>query len=515
MRRYSPSDGFALVLSLLGIVIAWQVATRVFENIPHIEDEMAYVWQAKAITGGALALPSPKNTSSFLVPFVVDYQGQRFGKYPPGWPAVLALGIFLGARGLVNPLLAGLAVWLTYRLGQRLFGTAVGLLAAGLTVTSPFFWMNSGSLLSHPLGLVLSAAFTLAWLDAWPASPGAAGEGGDTDPRAWLATLSAALCLGLLVLSRPLTAVALALPFGFHGLLLLLRGSRAVRLRLMVFGLLALALASLLFAWQFAVTGDPFLNPYTLWWEYDKVGFGPGHGLLENGHTLHQAWINTRFSLRVGAVDLFGWGWQSWLFLPFGLAAILWRRSGRGLLLAMIAPSFVLVYLAYWIGSWLYGPRYYYETLFSLTLVSAAGVAFLAGWPLQPGEPWPNYPGWGRLRPLLAAALVSFLVALNLVFFMPQRLQSLYGLYGISAARLEPFRTPEAAELAPALVIVDPDKWTEYGALLDLQSPFLKEPFLFVISVGVRADYAVAASYPDRTIIYYNPARPYEFKLSR
>jgi hypothetical protein len=48
----------------------------------HIEDEMAYVWQAQAIASGHLTIASPPIPKSFLIPFVIDYAGQRFGKYP-------------------------------------------------------------------------------------------------------------------------------------------------------------------------------------------------------------------------------------------------------------------------------------------------------------------------------------------------------------------------------------------------------------------------------------------------
>ena len=161
------ADRIALILSLVAILVTFMIADRVYENISHIEDEIAYVWQAQAIAQGHLTLPSPPNPKNFLVPFVVDYNGQRFGKYPLGRPALLAVGIRLGLRQLVNPLLAGLGVWLTYRLGKKVFGETVGLLAAGLTLSSPFFLMNSGTLLSHPFGLVLSAAFALAWIDAF------------------------------------------------------------------------------------------------------------------------------------------------------------------------------------------------------------------------------------------------------------------------------------------------------------------------------------------------------------
>ncbi len=158
------ADRIAIVLSLLAMLAGYFVATRIFEQMAHLEDEMAYVWQAQVIAKGRLTLPSPPNPKSFLTPFVVDYNGQRFGKYPPGWPAMLALGVKFDARSLVNPVLAGLCVWLTYRLGKRLFSSTVGLLAAGLTLTSPFFLLNSGSLLSHPFGLFQSLVFALGWL---------------------------------------------------------------------------------------------------------------------------------------------------------------------------------------------------------------------------------------------------------------------------------------------------------------------------------------------------------------
>lgn len=497
----SRADRLALLLSLLAVLVTYLVTENIFESMPHIEDEMAYVWQAQAMAGRHLTLPSPPEAKSFLVPFVVDFNGQRFGKYPPGWPAVLALGVLFGARSMVNPLLAGLGVWLTYRLGKRIFSETVGLLAAVLTLTSPFFLINSGSLLSHPFGLVLSAAFALAWLDAWEDEAG----------WRWVPIFVAALSLGLLALSRPLTAVGVSVPFVFHGIYLFIRKSSTIRLRLVIFGLAAMAVASLLFVWQFAVTGDPLLNPYTLWWPYDKIGFGPGVGRLEGGHTLRQARINTRFSLDVGWVDLFGWARYSWLFLPFGVLAVLRRRLWKALLPASIFPVLVVVYLAYWIGSSLFGPRYYYEGIFSLTLISAAGIAWLAGWPLSPGERWNSYTGRLRLRPLLVTAIFALLLSANLIFFMPTRLQSMYGLYGVSRAHLRPFLAEGAADLTPALVIVHPDKWIEYGTLLDLETPFLNTPFLLVINRGEKANAAVAAAFPYRRVYHYYPDEPWIF----
>ncbi|MBN1537557.1 MAG: glycosyltransferase family 39 protein [Anaerolineales bacterium] len=503
----SRIDRIAVFLSLLAVLAGYFVATRIFEQMAHLEDEMAYVWQAQAIAKGHLTLPSPPYPKSFLTPFVVDYNGQRFGKYPPGWPAMLALGVIFNARALVNPLLAGLCVWLTYRLGKRLFSPVVGLLAAVFTLTSPFFLINSGSLLSHPFGLFLCLVFVLGWLDSWYPE-----DSGSTLPswRGWLPLAASAIALGLLILTRPLTAMGVSFPIIFHGSYIFIRGDRKTRWRLSIFCLVVLTLAGLLFVWQAAVTGDPLLNPYTLWWEYDKVGFGEGFGRAEGGHSLRQARINTKFSLKVGYSDLFGWFRASWIFLPFGMLALLFKRHWKALMVAFIFPSLVLMYVFYWIGSNLYGPRYYFEGLPSLTILSAAGIAWLAGWQLQCGDDRKPNNTWSRLRLFTTLSVVAFLVSANVFFYLPQRLTSMCGLYGVNRERLKPFLTEQVQQLTPALVIVYPDKWTEYGALLELQDPFLDSPVIFVMNRGEKENAAVARAFPERKAYLYFPKQPYK-----
>jgi len=501
----SRSDKIALVLSLLAIPLSYWIGGRFYEHMAHLEDEMAYVWQAQVMARGQISVPSPDYPNSFLVPFVVDYNGQRFGKYPPGWPALLSVGELLNVRNLVNPILAGLCIWLIYRLGKRVMGETVGVLAAGLTLVSPFFLVNAASLLSHPLGLALSAAFALFWLQAF---------GSPTARRPWLPTIGSALALGGLILTRPYTAVGVAIPFAFHGLYLLFKGSGAVRWRLLAFvGLVGLS-GALYFAWQYAVTGDPFLNPYVLWWPYDKIGFGPGHGHKPIGHTLEQARINTKFSLSVGYWDLFGWPKISWIFIPFGVLAVLIKPARRleAILVSSVVACLGVIYMAYWVGATLYGPRYYFEGFYSLSILSAAGVAWLAGWPIRPGEAWPATGRWQRARSLAVSGVLAGLVAFNLVFYLPTRLDKMYGLYGVQRASLAPFLTAAAQKLTPALIIVHPQKdWIEYGRLLELESPFLDSPFVFIYTRGVLQDQALAAQFPERKVYHYYADEPNRF----
>ena len=492
------ANGLALALAILAALISAGVADRVFERIPHIEDEFANLWQAEVMAEGQISLPSPNHSRSFLVPFVVDHAGRRFGKYPPGWPTTLSLGARVGVPWLVSPLLGGVAVWLVYRLGEKIAGRGVGLLAALLTAASPMFLMLSGTMMSHNLSLTLAAAFWLAWLDLFPEARRVSDP---TRTPTWLLVSVAGLTLGLLILTRPLTALGVFIPFAVHGLVLLIRGDGAARRRLLSLGGLALAVTALLPLWQAALTGDPLLNPYTLWWEYDKVGFGSGVGVTEAGHNLRLAYINTRFSLRAGMHDLFGWPFISWLFLPLGLFAL--RRRRDGWLLVSTFPCLVIVYGAYWIGSWLYGPRYYYEALPTIAVTSAVGIAWLGGWfgdSLYMVKP----------RRLIMTGLTMLLISLNCIFYLPVRVGGMRGLYGISRSHLLPL---QQANLENALVLVHSDSWHRYGTLLMLASPFSPSDVLVAWGINPELNSKVIREFSDRSVLHYYPDDPHTLYL--
>ncbi len=492
------SDAAALLMSLLALAAVYAITVNVFEGVPHIEDETAYAWQAATYARGDLSLDSPPRPKCFLVPFVVDYQGQRFSKYPPGWPAALSLGVRLNLRDWVNPFLAALCVWLTYRLGKKLVNEKIGLIAALLTLTSPFFLMNGGTLLGHIWSFFLTLAFILAWLDL-PALPGRL--------PAWMPVWLAGLSLGLLALTRPLTALAVALPFFIEGLVRLVRGSKALRLRIIAAGAIAMAVAGVLFLWQYAVTGDAFLNPYTLWWPYDRIGFGPGVGVAEGGHSLLWARSNTRFSLKAGMSDLFGWGRISWLFVPFGLIAMLRVRRAWGVL--AVAPSLVLFYMLYWIGSWVYGPRYYFEGLVAFTIASAAGVCWLAG-ELSGGES-KRKRLLSRLRFGITALIAALLIGASAWIYSPIRIGSMHSLFGASRSQLLPFQSDSVQQLTPALIIVHRlEDWREYGTLLELSSPYFDTPFVFTYDRGEEMNREAADFLSDRAIYHYYADEPYK-----
>ncbi len=522
-------DILALILTIASIFGSYIVADRIYERIPHIEDEMAYVWQAQVITRGDITRPSPACPTCFLVPFVVDHQGQRFGKYPLGWPVVLSFSISLGMRDWINPLLTGWTIWLMYRLIKRLTDPVTALIGAFLAASSPFLLLNSGTLLSHPWSLFLTVALCLAWIDL--TSKGSRVTG-------WFISILAGLLIGCLVLTRPLSAVGIAIPFMIHGFVVLFKGEKKQKKNVLIVALVAGILASVHFLWQYALTGNALLNPYTLWWSYDTVGFGPGVGRQVGGFMPHDIWLNLKININAYVSDAFGWFRFSWIFLPFGIIALSNLKievntrkhdssdrckilpvlpririiAGKSITQAWIVggilPAVICTYCFYWIGSWLFGPRYYYETLPSLVLFTAAGITWLAGkWKtisLHIGRRI-----LGNYRPVIVACIVSVLVALNIVLYIPQRLNMMKHLYGASRTRFEPFQSESFLSKTPALIIVHiGQNWLEYGTLLDLSNPYFDTPYVFILDQGTQKDQLAIDQFPDRTVWLYKASAP-------
>jgi len=491
------ADIAAFILAILGAALSIWVSSSVYEGLPHLEDEFAFLWQAEVMAEGHISLPTPFEPRSFLVPFVVDYEGHRFGKYTPGWPAALSLGARLDMPWVVNMILAGFSVWLIYRLGSKVAGKKVGLVAAGLSISSPMFLMLSGSLLSHTFSLFLTCAFSIAWLELFPLKKGA---GQDQRVSPWILVSIAGLSLGLLAITRPLTAVGVGIPFFVHAVLLFAKGKGNVRKHLMVIAVIAGVLALVIPFWNTALTGDPLLNPYTLCWEYDRIGFGPGVGVTESGHNLTLALWNLRWSLRAGVHDLFGWPYLSWIFLPFGLIYLRGKREGW--LFVSLFPALVLVYMAYWVGAWLYGPRYYYESLPGLAILSASGFLWVGGW-LKPSMEKVS------IHRVISGSVVLILIGFNILFYLPPRLAMMNQLNGIARSHIEPF---ERAELGRAVVFVHVlDRWTEYGTLLPLTAPFVDGDLVLVYSRGDDTNARIAAEYTGWEILHYYRDTPDTF----
>lgn len=470
--------GTALVCVTAFVAIAI-LSAQIFEHIPHSEDEVAYLFQARVFAQNRLAVPTPAFEEAFWSPFVLDYRGQRFGKYAIGWPLLLSLGVRLGTPWLINALLGAatlaLMAWLANCYYCQISGAPchTPLWTAGLGLVTPGFLFLSSSLLSHTASLFWCTLALIALLYT-------------TRKQMPFLALLVGICLGLAFLTRPFAALGVGLAIGIFLLVLIVRQElKWTSLLWIMLGGLPFAAMGPLYWW--AVTGDPTFNAYLLVWPYDRIGFGPDIGPY--GYTLYTAiFINIRLKLETLATGLFGWpGWFNLLFLPIPFLA---RRASRWdwLLLGTIG-GLVFVHIFYWAFGGVDGgfPRYYYDALPAFLLLTVRGIDVFTQFLGQKQK---------SLR-WLPLAIVAVFIGYNFIWNLPLLLVAQKGKYGITPASIE--RVEQANLPEPALILVkNVENWSDFAAPFSANSPTLDGPVVYAIDWNAEYSRQLRTHFAER-----------------
>lgn len=287
-----------VMLVFFAFVMSATLSRTVYERLPHLEDEVTYLFQAKVFARGDLVIETPQPRRSYWQPFVVDRDGLRFSKYTPGWSGLLSLGVHLGQPWVINAFFAALTVALTFYLGTNLFNRDVGLIAAGLVAFSPMALLLNASLMGHTAALFFTMLFIITYRQIEK-----------THAIRW--GLVAGIALGFVVILRPLTAIGIGTPFiawsAIRVVASIIRKRDILRKLspLVVLGMVTMFIASAIPIYNHMAVGKASQNLYTLVWDYDQLGFGECCG--RNGHTLERGVRHTRFDLSLTAADVFGW----------------------------------------------------------------------------------------------------------------------------------------------------------------------------------------------------------------
>src|ERR1700720_3643065 len=91
-------------------------------------DDYSYQYQARLLAAGKLYAEDPLYDKAHSLHDCIasnnltDYHGRRFSKYPPGWPALLAVGAALKVPWLVDPVLGALLCFLITGYVERRMG---------------------------------------------------------------------------------------------------------------------------------------------------------------------------------------------------------------------------------------------------------------------------------------------------------------------------------------------------------------------------------------------------------
>lgn len=357
-------------MAALWVVVASSVlAWFPLERLPHIPDEVSYIFQAKYMAEGKLFLPMPPDAKGLDVPFTIADGQKWYSAFPGGWAAVLAIGIKLGVPWLVNPLLGGIAVLLAHALLRRLYGLDVADGAVLLLAASPWLLYISASFMAHAVSLVL-ALLGLLGVER-------VRESGSVRSAAL-----AGLGFGGLLHVRPLEVVIVA---GAAGAWWMASGWKKLRVAALGMTLLTgLAMTGLFFAYNKTLTGSPMRMPLNVWADArygpgsNRLGFGKeignwgwtGLDALE-GHGPIDVIMNTNQNLELTNVELFGWACGSLLFVilqPFSR-----RAHGDGLMWGIVLATLGVLSLYWFSGGPDFGARYWYQMIVPLAALTVRG----------------------------------------------------------------------------------------------------------------------------------------------
>ena len=375
MKRWSIL--VALAAGTTSALLCW----KVLGLIPHVPDEVSYVFQGRIFAAAKLWLSPPSVPEAFAVEHIVMTPDRWCSIYPPGWPFLLAIGWLFHAPWLVNPVLLALSVIGVWKLGSILYDDRTGILGAIFFVVSPFVLLMGAGFMAHVPELCC-----IIWCFVLIAKNG--------DHRT---SFLAGLLGGFAFLIRPYTAIPLLLPA------LVWQPGLEKKKRTQTF-----------FAFSFGFL--PFLLLFLV---YNQLVFG---GPFRTGYDLDPFWPSTHFSVReflknlswyVETSSKYLWGWpfpDLLIFLPLLRPRIQWQKD---LMLAACCMSLLGAYCFFSYHDIVYaGPRFLFEMMGFLSLLVVRSI-------LSIYDLVRNY----RIATVALKVIVLFLIVFPLMIRLPYQIQ--------------------------------------------------------------------------------------------
>jgi len=236
-----------LVVATIAVIV---VRTNLVDHWTSI-DEVTYSLQAHLFVQGDYRWHLDEGVQRFFtLPLMVPTAAGPYSQYPPGYPAILASFLALGAPSMSGAVVGAVVVVSTYMLGRRCASPFVGLLAAAVLTTHFLFLDYASRYLSHVAAM--AAITSAAWLILTPPST--------TRRRRVVESMLAGLLIGTAATIRPVTAIALGLSIW---LWLLSSGDRAApRDATLLLALGAVIPCAALLLYDSYTNGSPFRLGY-------------------------------------------------------------------------------------------------------------------------------------------------------------------------------------------------------------------------------------------------------------
>jgi hypothetical protein len=393
LERILASRAVPTALGILNALLVWWWVGWHRNPAPMVQDEAAYLLQAALFARGRWTGEAPPLPEFFAQMHVLT-EPVLASKYPLGFSLLLTPFVAIGFAALGPMVFAGITGALMFVLARRVAGGPVALLT--------WILWSSGSALLRYQGSFLSQTATVG---LWLATLYSVLE--YRTHRRPQALLAMGTCVGLLAITRPVTAVALAIPVGIVVSQDVWR-ARAWR-PLAVTALVAAAITALLPLQNRMTTGEWRVSPLVAYsrkytpFDFPGFGYTPARELAplppdldslraflteaRREHTLPALPATLRSRVWYATLDVFvGWRTPLLLFALLGIFAM----PTAGLFALAASGSLLLTYAFH--AHWAHWTAYYVEGYPAVVFASAMGVWAFAEWVTRRG------PMWRRLR---------------------------------------------------------------------------------------------------------------------
>lgn len=382
-----------IALGIINALLVWWWVGWHRNPAPMVQDEAAYLLQAALFARGRWT-GQPPPLPEFFAQMHVLTEPVLASKYPPGLSLLLTPFIAVGFAALGPMIFAALTGALIFVLARRVANGPVALLTWLL-------WSSGSALLRYQASFLSQTATVALWLAIFYFVLEYR-----TYRRPWT-LLALGACVGLLAITRPVTAVAIAIPTGIVVVPHVWR-ARAWR-PFALAGLIAALILALLPLQNRMTMGTWRLSPLvaysTKYTPFDFPGFGytlarqpaplpPDLDSLRTfltearrQHTLAALPATLRSRLWYAALDIFT-GWRVSLLLFAFLGVLAMPTAG----LFALATSAALLAAYSFHAHWAHWTAYYFEGYPAIVFASAMGVWAFAGWVAQ------RTPAWKRVR---------------------------------------------------------------------------------------------------------------------
>lgn len=464
------------IMALCFMLLAAFFSQRWFGHLPHVLDSHTMYMHSKMMASGYLCMPPDPNPDFFSVFDTYTQNGYCSASFP-GHVFLLTIGQLLQVPWIVNPFMGALLLVAVFILGREIDGRQTGYIAAGLTMLSPFIvamaseFMNS---ITTGFCLILFLWSYIRLLKTW---------------RPKYAVIAGVL-VGYSFLTRVQATVPFALPMGLHALYMLYKSPRERFKPIVLMALLFASSVAMLCAYNYRVTGDPFITAY-------QVSDNSSLSMYIMKFAHWSAWENiyndfARATAQYNQLHTGIFGWQT-SSLVFAMLLLLTRQQPpySGLLTCCVVSQYLGLVFVHGMHGSVFEPRYVFESAPIYILWTAA---WFRRMPAMAGILIRKAHGFTREQYIGASAGVLIVLS---ACALPHKVADLYAKYidNYWQGNLPYLRAIMRRAQHPSLVFLGPEKAFEYTVFM--QPAQDTDRIIFVRDTGDNY-WKMMERYPDR-----------------